>query len=443
MARENKTDGVISERKARSGRGSLDFLSIKADNVDAQTFRQHIIYLIFASLLTKSIILIATPTFFNSFIDLFDISFYLKHGIMLTQGQIPYINYFFDYPILVFVPILISLVPALMFQNAMVFVYSFQVLMIACDIVTTICVYLITLKLSDKKTALYAGLLYATAFSAAYFVLTKYDAFPTSLFMVALVFTIYGQQMKGYVATAAGFFAKIFPVIALPFIVLYNAKDCSIKEEILNVFKVFIPLTAVLILPLLIFRQDIINTYLPIRTGMDYYSNTVTFTIYSWLHNVFGLGVTIDTILTIMFACMGVGLLALVYTAYAYPTKDPRLLLKLVLCSIVLVIFCVKVRSPQYLVWFTPLLCILAVDDIRKIIMVYIVQALAFIEFPLMFGKFYTSIQYTDTTLSSGWFITLFAFTLEYLALFVCLYFLVNPREIVRDLRNGCKKPVS
>jgi hypothetical protein len=60
-----------------------------------------------------------------------------------------------------------------------------------------------------------------------------------------------------------------------------------------------------------------------------------------------------------------------------------------------------------------------------------------------MFGKFYTSVQYTDAALSSGWYITLIAFTLEYLALFVCLYVVVNPREILQDLRNGRKEPAS
>ena len=261
--------------------------------------------------------------------------------------------------------------------------------------------------------------------------------------MVALVFTLHGQTMKGYLATAAGFFAKIFPVIALPFIVLYNARDTTIRQEILNAGKVFIPLVAVLILPFLLFRQDIFNTYLPIRTGMDYYSNTVTFTIYSWLHDVFGIGISLDMVLMVMFACLVAGLILLVYTAWAYPKKDAKLLLKLILCSIVLVIFCVKVRSPQYIVWFTPILCILAADDIRKTILVYIVQMLAFIEFPLMFRTFYISTQYTDAALSSGWFITLVAFTLEYLVLFVCIYFIVNPGEIVRDSRKDRNGPVS
>jgi hypothetical protein len=138
-----------------------------------------------------------------------------------------------------------------------------------------------------------------------------------------------------------------------------------------------------------------------------------------------------------MMVVLVAGLLALVYTAYIYPKKDAEMLLKLILLAIVLVIFCVKVRSPQYLVWFTPLLCVLAADDLRKMILVYLVQCTAFIEFPLMFRTFYTSTQYTDTALSSGWYTILVVFTLEYLVLFACIYLIVNPKDIVRHLQKA------
>ena len=437
MGKKNKDTVESSVKKVKKGKIPLIFLDFQFGNIDQNTVKRHILYLILASLVTKFFVLLLTPLVFHSFIDLFDIGFYFDHGIMLMQGQLPYIHYFFDYPILIFVPIILALIPALILQDVMAFVYSFQILMVLCDIVTTLCVYFISLKLWDKKIAFYSGMMYATAFSAAYFVLTKYDAFPTCILMVALLFTVYGLKMKGYIATAAGFFAKIFPVIALPFIILYNAKDTSIKQEIYNAFKVFIPLIVFLILPVFIVKQDILKTYLPVRTGMDYYSNTVTFTIYSWLHDVFRIGISLDVILTIMFICLAAGLLALVYIAYVYPQKNSKMLLKLILCAIVLVIFCVKVRSPQYIVWFTPILCVLAADDLRKIILVYIVQAMAFIEFPLMFRTFYVSTQYTGAALSSIWFITLFVFTLEYLALFGSLYLIVNPKEIVMQLQKG------
>ena len=109
---------------------------------------------------------------------------------MLLQGQFPFSSDF-QYPVLIFVPLTLAIVPALLFQNAMAFVYTFQGLMILCDIVTTVCVYLIGLMFWNESTAFRAGLTYACAFSAGYFVITKYDAFPTSLLMLALLFTVY------------------------------------------------------------------------------------------------------------------------------------------------------------------------------------------------------------------------------------------------------------
>ncbi len=50
--------------------------------------------------------------------------------------------------------------------------------MVVCDIVTLLCIYFIALKIHNSKTAFLAGLIYATAFSTSYFVLTKYDASP-------------------------------------------------------------------------------------------------------------------------------------------------------------------------------------------------------------------------------------------------------------------------
>ncbi len=86
-----------------------------------------------------------------------------------SKVEPPYVNYNFDYPILIFIPIIIALIPALIIQNAMAFVYTFQLLMVFCDIVTILCIYFIALRLWNEKTAFFAGLIDATAFSTTYF----------------------------------------------------------------------------------------------------------------------------------------------------------------------------------------------------------------------------------------------------------------------------------
>ncbi len=112
MSKNNKNERISSEMKLRKGNKSWNFLNVTFENVDSQMVKRHILYLIAISLIIKFLVLLVTPGIFHSFIDYFDLEFYLEHGISLVQGQLPYVNYSFDYPILLFVPITIALVPA-------------------------------------------------------------------------------------------------------------------------------------------------------------------------------------------------------------------------------------------------------------------------------------------------------------------------------------------
>jgi hypothetical protein len=436
MGKKNKNDIESSIKKGKKGKVPFSFLGNTFDTINLEFVKRHIFFLILVSLAVKLLIIFVTTSVFHSFVDLFDIGYYFQHAIEIAEGQYPYINTDFAYPVLLLIPMTIALIPTLFFHNAMAFVYTFSFLMVVCDIITTICVYLVGLKLWNETAAFYSGLIYATAFSTAYFVITKYDAFPTCLLMLALVFTLYRKNMAGYASAIFGFFTKVFPIIALPFLILYNAKKSSLKQEIIAVAKVLVPVFVVLFLPLFLLRPDTLKIYVPIRSELGYYSNTVTFTIYSWIHDVFNLGISLDAISALLYIVMGLGILALLYAAYKIPEKKPKLLIKLLLCAIILVIVCAKVRSPQYIVWFTPLIGILAIDNIRKIILFYVLQALAYIEFPLAFGAFYTANQYTQPVLSGGWILTLVIFTLEYLVLFICVWYVVNPVEIYRNIRK-------
>jgi len=438
MAKKTKTDPESPVKRNKNGKIPFDFLNARFENTDRNTVISHIVFLIIVSLVTKFIVVFTTTAVFHSFVDLFDIGFYFDHIKLLLQGQLPYIDYSFDYPVLVFVPVTIAFVPALLFQNVMAFVYSFQILMVLADIVTILCIYFIGLKIWDEKRAYYTGLLYATAFSTAYFVLTKYDAFPTAFLMVAILFTVYGMNLKGYLSATLGFFAKIYPAIAFPFMILYNAKDTSIKEEVVSVLKIVVPVSIVLFLPVFLIRPDIIRTYLfATGTSVGIYANTATNTICLYLQDIGNIGITSSTVSLLMYSLMGLVLLFLVYVAYADTKKNPVTLLKILLCAIFSVVFFTKFHSPQYIVWFTPFLCLLVADNLYKIVFFYLAQVFAYIEFPLMFGQFYTNLEYSNPVGSSGWYLTLFFFTAEYLVLLVLVYLAVRPEVGIRKRIQG------
>ncbi|WP_292370344.1 hypothetical protein [Methanoregula sp. UBA64] len=428
MGNKNKSLGEEFEKKGKKTNKSWIFLDNPFKKTDVGIIKHHLFLLIVCSLLTKVAVFFATPLIFHSFIDYYDLGYYLQHGVYLMQGQLPYLNYNFEYPVLLFVPIILSLIPALLLQNAWGFIYTFQILMIICDIITLLCVYLIVLKLRNERTAFIAGLIYATAFSTAYFVITKYDAFPTCFLMIAVLFTIYEKNMRSYLAAALGFFAKIFPAITFPFIILYHAKKTSLKQEIIDVCKVIVPFALVFILPLIIIRPDALKSYL-FATGasVGVYVNTVTYTIYSWLNGLWHIGITTGEISVCMYLLMAAVLFYLIYKSYKSTENRQETLIKCLLCALIAVIYLTKFHSPQYIVWFTPLLCILVADDLYKIILFYLFQIFAFIEFPLMFGGFYTNNQYTNPTGSLGWYVTLVFFTLQYCILLLLMYVTIRP----------------
>ena len=186
-------------------------------------------------------IILATRVFF-SFIDLFDITYYLNFAAKVYAGKIPYVQFSLDYPQGVLLSILLPLVlviisgglPALVAGNPMGYVFFHQALMCLFDLGTVILVYLIGLRLYDERKAFFAGILYATAFSSAYFVLTKYDAYPTFFLVLAVALFIYGRETGAYLSGAWGFLVKWFPVFALPYFLILDLKKGMERRVILK-----------------------------------------------------------------------------------------------------------------------------------------------------------------------------------------------------------------
>lgn len=425
MGKKGKRESESEVYKKRKETGCCSVLGITLGSADKGTVQHHLLILVAACILMKFVVVFFTTAIFHSFIDYFDIGTYFNHTLPLLQGQIPYLDYQIEYPVLALLPILIALIPAILTNNVLLFILSFQFLMLLCDIVTTVCVYLIALKIWDEKRAFLSAGLYVTSFSASYFVITKYDAFPTCLLMLALLFTLYGMKMKGYLCSGLGFFAKIYPAVAIPFFVLHNSKNTSLKEEIISALKIIIPLCAILFIPFILLRPDVIKTYL-FTTGSSaaVYANTLTYAVYAYIVDIGHLGITIEACSIVMYFIMGIIGIALLWSAYRDPEKRPVTLIKLIACTLITAVLFTKFHSPQYIVWYTPLLALLAADDLITIILFYFYQALAYIEFPLMFGSFYTNLEYTAPAGSATWYGTLFFFTAEF-SVFILLTLLV------------------
>jgi hypothetical protein len=399
------------------------------------------LYLIGFSILAKIAMVFVTLVMLHSFLDTFAMNYYFQRFVAIFSGQIPYITYSYEYPILSFIPIVIASIPALITQSEYIFIYLFMGLMVICDSISIICVYKIADKIwNDKSKAFVAAAVFATTFSVAYFTLTEFTPFAICLMMLGLTYTVCKDKpQKGYMAIIAGFFVKIFPIITYPFTLIYNAKKTSLVTELKNSLKIFIPLAAVIILPFLLINNNIIDTFLlKVGTGQDrgLYSSSTTYMIYSWLHSVFNIAITTDFIYTIQEILLVVTIGFLLYVLYKSKDKTPATYLKVITCALFAVVFFTEYHSPNYVTWFIPLVCIFAVDDIYKIGLIYLNQIIGFIVFPLGFYGLWVNANYTGNIFSYTWDSALLLFTIRWVLLAVMIWVVVDPIKLWKNTKG-------
>jgi hypothetical protein len=420
---------ILKERSGSRG-DSFIFLNTTFNKIPKETVMRHVAIIAGISILTKFLVFFATESVFHSFIDQFDHSYYLQWGINILNGQLPYIHFNVDYPPLIFVPVLIALLAAVIAHGAAAFFVAFQGMMLFSDILIAISIYMICLKLFGEKRAFPAALLYSTAFASSYFVLTKFDPLPTLFLMGGLLFTIYGWKKAGYLSVFLGFFSKIFPVLALPYVLFYNRKESSLKSEIFSLVKIGGILAIILFIPLFLMNFQYVNSFL-FATGasLGVYVNSATYTIYSILSGILGLDIPALMVSNIMYFCMAVSIVALLIYSYRERESNPQTLLKFVLLTLFSVIFFSKFHSPQYFFWLAPIFAILLSDSVFRVILFYITQAVAYTEFPLLFGRFYVNEKYLFAAGTAEWYVTVGFFVIEYCVLIIAICCAVRPAD--------------
>ena len=343
--------------------------------------------LVFTSILTKVIVAIATTYVFGSFLDVFDYFNYYSIFPNILHGLWPWANGGqFSYPPLALVPMSIAYAGSIA-GGFLGFVVIMWILMAACDIGTTLCVYYIGLKIYGERTAFTAAMLNATAFSAAYFALTKFDAFPVFVAAFALLATAYSNKMTGYLAAITGLFVKLWPMLLYPFLWLYNARDSSIIQEGKERAAWLLLATGGLFGLMLWVGYNRFLFYVGVI-----YCNTIPYLISQILP-----AVSFDMIVGVFRGLTVIVTLGALYWMFRKPGSLTRMVKMILLVTFALVFF-LQYRSPQYSVWILPFVVLLVAGDLWSILVFYWVQALAYIEFPLTFYTLYVNEHYV-----SGW----------------------------------------
>jgi len=390
-------------------------LGIKFSGNEFSKFRGHFAVLIALSLVTKITVVSLTTGVFRSFIDIFDISVYFQYAMQILGGEVPYVDFPLEYPQLSLIVILVPLIFTVLTHDPSTYVVAHQIFMSIFDILTVLIVYLIALKISDQKSAFISGVLSATAFSSAYFVLTKYDAFPTFLLMLSLFLFIYRKETYGYLSAAAGFLAKWFPGLAIPYFVLHEHMSGRGSRSISRNIIASAVLLLIVTLPFAVLSSSGFLATYTTHTGRTALAHSFCYYVDFIFESVLGLS---------FFAQASIILMAVVQIfllGYYYSTKNTgaEYLCAFLFFSTFAFIIFNKVFSPQYILWITPFLAIFLARSYKEIALFYAIQAWMYLEFPILYRSIYINDGYFIGDGSPLVSVPFLFFTVKFVLLFV------------------------
>jgi len=350
---------------------------------------KNLFLIISSSIVTKVILIVFILLMVGSLSDTYDMSLYYNSTQNVLNGHFPwYENNLFNYPILSLIPMFLSyFISQTIGGGFNTFFYSMVIFMNICDIIICISVYYIGKKLYPARTALRAALLCAMSISVVYYTLYKFDPFPTMLLMLSILFTLYNDKTKGYVSSVIGMFVKIFPIIAYPFLWMYNLKESKTNAA------------TILCIGVSIFIGLMLIGYDKFLMVTDFtYCNTLQYTISQFIGSY--------DFLPLLFKILTVGVItASLYKMYI-SKKSPQLMIQLIFICMIAVVFLSAYRSPQYLVWFAPIAALLICNDKIGILSYIALQVISFIEYPFAYGMIYDNQHYMYS--STVWFFVLY-----------------------------------
>lgn len=313
-----------------------------------------------------------------SFIDHYDQSIYLQYTLPIFDGKLPYVHYPVEWPQLLFIPSILATLCVLATENTNVFFTVFTIEMVVFDALTACFIYLIGRKIYDEFRARSAAIIYCFAFGTGYFVLTKYDAFPALLLVIGLAMYVYSRDVMAYGSITMGVFAKWFPAVSIPFMLLHDIKNNS---NIIHTLKLPVVLALIITIPFLILNFHGFVASYTFHSGRPAEAPSLLFLlggIPSWVYP--GLVV--------------IALAFLVYKFNAAPclTRVDVIYYSSMLLAIVVILN--PVFSPQYSLWIAPLIALLLSDTISHASLFFAHQIMVFLEFPLLYRIIYVNGEY-------------------------------------------------
>jgi uncharacterized membrane protein len=150
----------------------------------------------------------------------------LDIALKILNGWIPYVHIATEYPPLV---LLFYLIPALFFRSLVSYYVAFTVQLLLFDVLGMFLVAKIGSRLGislNKALLLHAVLIAA----AGPIVVASFDIIPAVMVLAALACFISGKSQCAWAIAGLGFMTKLFPIIIVPFFVIYQLRQKQYKQ---------------------------------------------------------------------------------------------------------------------------------------------------------------------------------------------------------------------
>lgn len=381
-----------------------------------RAIKRHLLLLIAIAIAFKLFTVWLTTGVFHSFFDIWDFGVYFDRAMQTSMGSVPYADYQFDYPPIALVPVFIAFLAWKIIPVAETFILTFDLMMIACDVLTVIGIYAISWHIwKDKSRAFVAGLLYACALPVAYFTLTRFDALPVMIMVWGILFLLKGEKVQGYFTLLLGFVTKIFPVVVIPYALAWQPDTGEFKKELKLVVMLAIPIIVIVSIPFMLGGAGFFDVFDVVhKTAL--HANTPIYLVHMYFGNL-----STDLITLMGYVLAGIGFIYLFW----YITRNKgneRVLLKTLMMAIIFAVLAAPQHSPQYVMWYLPFLCLLLSGDMYDAAVLVAYQIMIYLEFPIFFNRLYDNGGYLAPEHSAWWNITVIIFTAKYLLLLLLVY---------------------
>jgi hypothetical protein len=290
-----------------------------------------------------------------------DVALYESFGRRIVDGEVPYRDFFVEYP-----P---GALPAFVLPSLTGLDYpvAFKLTMVTCFVLALWCLALVLVHIGASDTRLYCSCAFAGLAPLALgpTFLERYDAWPAALASAALVVLVLGRARWAHATLALATAAKVYPILMLPVFLLRGARSRPERRRLLVGFAVTL---AVVLLPFVVLGPGGIRytarvqltrplqveslggsfAFLLDRLGLG---ETTVSTEYG-SQNVHGGAVPLVTVLVLLALLAA---LAATWILFASGESSAERAAAACACAVTAFVAFGKVLSPQYLVWLVPL----------------------------------------------------------------------------------------